>query len=58
MAIQSVFIMAAVATPVLVARVWARIKHRGKLAWDDWLMILSLVSIFSRRRLFTLRRGS
>lgn len=47
--IRAIFIMAGIAIPVMVARVYARIKHRGKLAWDDYLMIVSLVSAFPRR---------
>ncbi len=51
--IQCTWSMASIATAVLVARVVARIKHRGKLEWDDYLMILSLVSTFHGNR-FTL----
>ena len=48
MLVRSTFIMAGIAIPVLVARVYARIKHRGKLSWDDYLMITSLVRIFRK----------
>ena len=41
--------MDAIAIRVLVARVYARMKPRDRLAWDDYLVILSLVSMFHRR---------
>jgi hypothetical protein len=47
--LRSTFIMAGIATPVLLARLYARKKRRGKLAWDDYLMAFSLVSIFPDR---------
>ena len=44
MLIQATWIMVGIATPVMVARVFARLKQMKKLHWDDYFMIGSLVS--------------
>ena len=36
-------VMAGISGIILILRVVARIQHRGKLFWDDYLMILSYV---------------
>lgn len=44
MLIQATWIMIGISTPFVVARVCARRRQMKKLGWDDYLMILSLVS--------------
>lgn len=46
MLLQATWIMISIAIPFVIARVFARIKQLGRLGWDDYLMILSLVSTF------------
>jgi hypothetical protein len=45
MLVRATWIITAIGLPFLVARVCARLKHVGRLSWDDYLMILSLVSM-------------
>lgn len=47
MLLQATWIQTGIATPFLVARVYARWRQMGRLGWDDYLMILSLVSTAS-----------
>ena len=49
MLIQITWIMAGIATPFVVARVCARLKHLKELRLDDYLMILSLVCVSGER---------
>lgn len=44
MLLQATWIMAGIATPFLVSRLYARWNKIGGLGWDDYFMILSLVS--------------
>jgi hypothetical protein len=51
MVLQSTWVMVGIATPVIIARVCARLKQMKKLGWDDWFMILALVSLLKRKDL-------
>jgi hypothetical protein len=51
MVLESTWIMVGIATPVMIARVCARLKQMKKLGWDDWFMISSLVILLKRKDL-------
>lgn len=49
MLLKSSWIQLAIATPFVLGRMYARIKQIGKLRLDDYLMIMSWVSMFQKK---------